>query len=154
MKKSTLLLLAVLGAIGIFYWMRYRTVPEIALYQLQVESEPGATTSLKSLAGETTVVHFMASWCGPCMHELPEIDAFATAHPEVKTLLVTDDSWDRINTMRLRLGANTRIVRVPSLEEAKVFSIPLTYIVKNEQVVFEQLGITSWMSPEISAIIP
>lgn len=153
MKKSTIVLLVVLLGIAAFYWVRYRTTPSIELYNLTVQQNETQTMVLKDMASPTTVVHFMASWCGPCMHELPFLDKFATEHPNIKTILITDDSWDRINTMKLRLGPNTELVRVNSLEDTKVFSIPLTYIVQHGNVVYKHLGVTDWQSQEIAALI-
>jgi len=37
------------------------------------------------------VFNFWATWCGPCVHELPTLKKFAEAHPEVDVVLVNVD---------------------------------------------------------------
>jgi thiol-disulfide isomerase/thioredoxin len=37
------------------------------------------------------VYNFWATWCGPCVAEMPEIRAFAEAHPEVDVTFVNSD---------------------------------------------------------------
>lgn len=39
--------------------------------------------------GRPLVVNLWASWCLPCREEIPEIDAFAAAHPEIAVLGVS-----------------------------------------------------------------
>ncbi len=43
--------------------------------------------------GRPVIMNLWASWCFPCRAEMPAIDAFATAHPEVKVVgvAVQDD---------------------------------------------------------------
>ena len=39
----------------------------------------GKETSLKSFAGKPTLVNLWASWCGPCVKELPTLDRLAAS---------------------------------------------------------------------------
>jgi thiol-disulfide isomerase/thioredoxin len=75
------------------------------------------------------VLHLWASWCSPCVNEVPELISFSKAHPEVKFVVVSLDEyqediakflksfpefdtdryvrlWDRDNTIAKMLNAD------------------------------------------------
>ena len=63
-----------------------------------VQAHDGKTTSLRALmaSGDTIILHFWASWCGPCMQELPEIGQLAKALQGRRVQVVSvshDDEW-------------------------------------------------------------
>ncbi len=51
----------------------------------------GDQVSLAQFSGQTVVLNFWASWCGPCRAEIPMLNAFAADHPEVPLLGIAID---------------------------------------------------------------
>jgi cytochrome c biogenesis protein CcmG/thiol:disulfide interchange protein DsbE len=45
---------------------------------LRLANMDGKVTDLRKLRGHWVMVHFWASWCGPCRREMPTIQAMAT----------------------------------------------------------------------------
>lgn len=50
-----------------------------------------AMHSLKEYAGKPVILHLWASWCPPCRMEMPEVAAWAKAHPEARMVVVSLD---------------------------------------------------------------
>ncbi len=84
-KRRKLFLAAVAGGAvaagaGLALW-RYRlTEPEdgalTALWALEAELPSGGVYKLSQLKGKPLVVNFWATWCPPCVEEMPLLDAF------------------------------------------------------------------------------
>ncbi|MDR1089238.1 MAG: TlpA family protein disulfide reductase [Coriobacteriales bacterium] len=51
----------------------------------------GATSSLAELKGEVVLLNFWASWCPPCVAEMPDIERLRVAYPNLKVLAVSLD---------------------------------------------------------------
>lgn len=71
---------AALAGAGFALW-RYRlTEPEdgalAALWALEAELPTGGIYKLSKLKGKPLVVNFWATWCPPCVEELPLLDTF------------------------------------------------------------------------------
>ena len=75
MKRSTIILIIVLASIGLFFWSRYGRAQNIAFDEVKVTDLNGEYAMLSSLVKGPTIVHFYASWCGPCKGEMPSSQA-------------------------------------------------------------------------------
>ena len=56
-----------------------------------VKDPSGREIALSDYDGQTLVLNFWASWCGPCRDENPEFATFHAEHPEVAMLGVAVD---------------------------------------------------------------
>lgn len=53
---------------------------------LVVETLNGATFDLAAERGKWVIVNFWATWCAPCIEEMPAISRFVAAHPNVSAI--------------------------------------------------------------------
>jgi thiol-disulfide isomerase/thioredoxin len=55
--------------------------PAFALPAIGPKGALGAPVRLADSQGRVTVLDFWATWCGPCLHAMPAMNALATSHP-------------------------------------------------------------------------
>jgi thiol-disulfide isomerase/thioredoxin len=53
--------------------------PTLAFWQARFPQPDGAELAMASLRGRPLVLNFWATWCPPCVKEMPELDRFAKA---------------------------------------------------------------------------
>jgi thiol-disulfide isomerase/thioredoxin len=143
---------------GVFMFLRYKTVPTLEQDSIIVTDTLGVQHKLAELTTGATVVHFYASWCGPCLRELPEIKAFMETPlgRQINFVFITEDRVDQVNTFHERYGFT--IYRVNKLKDANVYSIPVTYLLnERHEIVKSDLGSWNWseenLKNEISTLI-
>ena len=84
MKRRTWLIggagvAAAAAGLGWRAWSDSRQVAQpdaIGLWQLRFERPNGGELAMSSLRGQPLVLNFWATWCPPCVKEMPELDRF------------------------------------------------------------------------------
>ena len=54
--------------------------------ELRVETISGAEFNLAAHHGKWVIINYWATWCSPCLKEMPDLDAFAKSHDNVAVL--------------------------------------------------------------------
>jgi thiol-disulfide isomerase/thioredoxin len=66
--------------------------PIAGLMQMQLPDLNGASHSLAGWKGQPIVVNFWATWCAPCVKEMPALDALQKKYPQVRFVGIGVDS--------------------------------------------------------------
>ncbi|WP_313067430.1 TlpA family protein disulfide reductase [Achromobacter animicus] len=66
--------------------------PVAGLMQMQLPDLNGASHSLADWKGQPIVVNFWATWCAPCVKEMPALDALQKKYPQVRFVGIGVDS--------------------------------------------------------------
>jgi thiol-disulfide isomerase/thioredoxin len=65
-----------------------------------LQDAEGKTHSLANLRGKWVVVNFWATWCVPCIKEIPDLAAFAKANPGNAVVLGIALDYDEPNSVK------------------------------------------------------
>lgn len=68
---------AVGGSLGWWHWRKPAEVADDPLWSLVLDTPDGRPLKLADYRGQPLLVNFWATWCAPCVREMPQIDRFA-----------------------------------------------------------------------------
>jgi cytochrome c biogenesis protein CcmG, thiol:disulfide interchange protein DsbE len=104
------------------------------------ETFDGKTTSLTAFEGEPLVVNFWASWCPPCVAEMPEFEQVHLSRgDDVRFIgLNTQDDLEQAELLAERTGVSYDLGLDPDgalFNDFEVIAMPSTYLVDAAGVV-------------------
>jgi len=103
-----------------------------------VEVIEGGTFTLSAAQGQPVVLNLWASWCQPCRKEIPDISAWAAAHPEVTVVgVAVDDAEEDSRRFAGEIGASYPLMLgTQEMSDAYPhFGLPVTYVIDDRGVV-------------------
>ncbi|NWG71485.1 MAG: TlpA family protein disulfide reductase [Parvularculaceae bacterium] len=186
--RFLLLVLGAVGAIAVLYVIVAASVKpdagapklrdpslltgEVAKFQyaLQATAAPdipfeidGAPTSLGVFRGKVVLVNFWATWCPPCLEELPSLDRLqgALGGEDFQVVAIAADArgpevarrfLDRLGIENLALYQDPRLALVSSVGGANVLPVSILYDRRGREI-GRLVGEADWQSPEARALI-
>jgi len=131
------------------------------LDRVVVTGPGGGTTPLADRVTPPAILHFWATWCAPCLEELPDVAAFAEERPDlfrgVAVVSVDTASYERVESfLDERLG----LPDLPSLKVVEgnagaafgIMGYPSTIFLDGEgNVTRRHQGVLDWGSAEVRA---
>ena len=121
-------------------------------------SDGAATVHLASYRGQVVILNFWATWCAPCIAEMPSLLALHHDQPGLAVLAVSvDEDPDAYSSFLVRHRVDLITVRDPSESAAKLFHTemwPETYVIDRKGVIRRKfIGAQDWSSPEVRAYL-
>lgn len=119
-----------------------------AAAELVLKGIDGKTYRLSDYRGKWVVVNYWASWCPPCLEEIPDLVDFHDAHHD-KDAVVWGINTESLPLAKLQTFAESYLVSYPVLQGSSdsaeaigpVPALPTTYLVSPQgEVVARNIG--------------
>lgn len=130
------------------------TITPESLQLFDLEGEPVAVGELK---GKRVFLNFWATWCKPCLAEMPSIDraTLALADKNVIFIAASDEKPDKVKAFKEKNNYQFNIVSTKAdLSTLGIYALPATFIFdENGNLVHKETGAREWDSPESIQLI-
>ncbi len=134
----------------------YKKTPKLCLEDLN-----GEKVQLAALKGKIIFLNFWATWCGPCIEEMPSMEALYQQYKKTDFLFLTI-SIHCGGREPVRRFIERHRYRIPilldpagkTLEVFEISRIPATLIIdRNGRIIGRVIGPRNWSSPEVLSLV-
>lgn len=127
-------------------------LPNAASPYLTLSDMKGNTVAMDS--SKLIFVNVWATWCGPCNTEMPSIQALYERykdHPKMAFYVVSDENPTTVRNFLQKKDYALPFYMFSGAYPAALDgdAIPRTYVLRNGQVLAEQVGAINWNDPQV-----
>lgn len=150
--------LVIVLIIGGFYFQRYLVAPDLKLKDIEISNFLEEKTKLDVLKGKVVVFNVWATWCPPCVQEMPMFDnLFVEMEGQpVEFILASDEEIPKLVKFTKAKALTVPIYHLPAdMNELGVYTIPSTFIFdKKGKLVHKKVGAFESAEELRSLILP
>ena len=119
-----------------------KTIAKLRLTDLN-----GKPINLEQFKGKTLFINFWATWCKPCIQEMPSIKNAQRllSKNAIVFLLASNESPEQITDFKVNHDYDFNYARLVNMEEMILEALPTTYIFNSKgELVFSETGYRKW----------
>jgi len=117
------------------------------LSKIRLKDLKGNPIDLNQYQGKVVFINFWATWCGPCIKEMPSIERAKSIlkNKEIEFLIASNESVEQIQSFREKRNLDLHYVQLQNLEELNIQALPTTFIISPDgKLVFFETGYREW----------
>jgi thiol-disulfide isomerase/thioredoxin len=119
----------------------------------ELKSDNNSALNFKDTEGKVVFINFWATWCPPCIAEMPSLQALYEDYNEKAVFLfITNDNFETVKKFKTKRGFDFEVFN-PLSEMPKALttrSIPRTFIInKGGEIVIDESGAIDWNSTKV-----
>ncbi|WP_315820285.1 TlpA disulfide reductase family protein [Paraflavitalea speifideaquila] len=107
----------------------------------------GRSIDLAQYKGKTLFLNFWATWCKPCLREIPSIQQAQQIlqNEPVAFLFASDETLEQIKEFKSDGNDAFNYVRVENAAELNIMSLPTTFIYNPAgKLIYSEMGFRKW----------
>jgi thiol-disulfide isomerase/thioredoxin len=118
--------------------------------KVKLKELTGQSIDLAQFEGKAVFINFWATWCKPCIQEMPTI---AAAQEQLKNenvifLIASNEEPEQIEKFIKKHSYNFHYVHLENMEALKIQALPTTFIFNPEgKMKFSENGFRTWDEP-------
>ena len=127
-------------------------------YLWQLYDINGNPHALAEYKGKVIFINFWATWCGPCLGEMPEIQKFYDIYknnPNVQFLIISNQPSNEISAFIKKTNYTFPVFQASGTPAILATNtIPTSYLIdKNGKIIFKKTGVANWSGKKMQKII-
>lgn len=149
-RLTTIALILGAALVSAFFYKRYKVPPPIDIPHIVATDLRGQQVSLAAYSGRPLFISFFATWCGPCMRELPELAAMQDhlRDQQLAVVCISDDPVSKLRVLDQLYSGRLVFLHVESLHAAGIYTYPTNYIFNSAgKKIYSQVNAGEWASP-------
>nr|WP_299340093.1 TlpA disulfide reductase family protein [Allomuricauda sp.] len=119
-------------------------------YNWRLSNAEGKSLNFSELEGKVVLINFWATWCPPCVAEMPSLnDLYTDYQDKVAFVFVASDKEEKVASFMTKRGYQFPVYFETSSTPQQLVSksIPATFILnKSGELVVEEKGAADWNS--------
>ena len=119
----------------------------VEIQKIRLRDSNELPVDLEKYKGKTIFINFWATWCKPCIEEMPSIERAQNIlrKEEVVFLFASAESAEETRDFRIGHPYKFNYVRIENLEELNIQALPTTFIFNPRgALVFSEMGFRNW----------